>query len=184
MKRLVLTGILTVAVAAMAQAQPPAGQAGSGQGTQTPPAGQQAGEKAGQQGEKAGQATAAKVAAGTRLGTVRIPRRVLANGEALPAGSYQLRVTDETAKPASGQTPEAERWVEFLQGGKVRGRELASVVPDSEIAQVAEGTARPARGGHRVDLLKAQKYWRVWVNKGGNNYLIHLPPAEKAKTGK
>ncbi len=114
---------------------------------------------------------------GLSLGSVRLARRVMANGEPLASGTYMLRVTDEAAKPASGQTPGSERWVEFVQSGQVKGRELASVVSDTEIAQVAEGPAKPARGGVRVDLLKSKTYWRIWANKAGNNYLIHLPPA-------
>ena len=113
-----------------------------------------------------------------RLGTIRLPRNVMADGKPLPAGTYQLRLTGEEATPVPpGQTPGAERWVEFLRGGKVVGRELATVVPDSEIAQIAEGHGKPARNGQRVDLLKSQKYWRVWMHRGENHYLIHLPPA-------
>ncbi len=119
-------------------------------------------------------------AAQPRLGTIRLPRNVMADGKPLPAGTYQLRLTGEEASPTpAGQTPGAERWVEFLRAGKVVGRELATVVPDSEIAQIAEGHGKPARNGQRVDLLKTQKYWRVWMHRGTNHYLIHLPPAEK-----
>jgi hypothetical protein len=111
------------------------------------------------------------------LGSVRVPRRVMADGKPLPAGTYQLRVTPETATPVPpGQTARLERWVEFLQGGQVKGREVASIVPEDEIAQVAQGP-KPARGGQRVEMLKGNDYLRIWVNKGGNNYLIHLPPA-------
>ena len=40
------------------------------------------------------------------LGEVRIPRDVRAGGEALPAGTYQVRVTEAPATPqAAGQTP-------------------------------------------------------------------------------
>ena len=180
MKSLFLTGILTVAAAGVGvQGAWPSGSA-------APPLIQS--QSTAQETEKQPPTKASagqKAAAGNNLGSVRLPRRVTANGQPLAAGTYQLRLTEETAKPAPGQTPESERWVEFLQGGQVRGRELASVVPDTEIAQVAEGPGKPARNGHRVDLLKAQKYWRVWVNRGGNNYLIHLPPADgPAKTGK
>jgi len=115
-----------------------------------------------------------------RLGTIRLPKNVMADGKPLPAGTYQLRLTGEEASPTPpGQTPGAERWVEFLRGGKVVGRELATVVPDSEMGQIAEGHGKPAPNGQRVDLLKAQKYWRVWMHRGANHYLIHLPPADK-----
>lgn len=167
MKRLFLTGILTAALAGMAYAQAPAEQSAKPATTAA-----KAGATSAQGGSKA--------AAGNNLASIRLPKRVTANGQPLAAGNYQVRLTDETAKPVAGETPESERWVEFVQGGTVKGKELASVIPDAEISQVAEGPGKPARNGHRVDLLKTQKYWRVWINKGGNNYLIHLPPADAA----
>ena len=40
------------------------------------------------------------------LGTVRIPRRVMANGAALAAGTYRVRLTAQQSQPeAVGQTP-------------------------------------------------------------------------------
>jgi hypothetical protein len=111
------------------------------------------------------------------LGTVRIPRAVMADGKPLKPGSYQGRLTAQEAKPdAVGQTEKMERWVEFLQGGKVVGREVVSIVPGAEIAQVADGTP-PRPGGSKVELLKGNDYIRVWINRGGTHYLIHLPVA-------
>jgi hypothetical protein len=109
------------------------------------------------------------------LGTVRLTRSVTADGKPLAAGSYQVRLTPEEAKPAvPGQLEKLERWVEFVQRGQVRGREVVSIVPQSEIAQVADG--RPPRaGGSKVELLKGNDYLRVWINRGGTHYLIHLP---------
>ena len=46
---------------------------------------------------------------------------------------------------------------------------------DADIAQVAEGPGKPAKGGTRVDTLKGGDYVRVWINRGANHYLIHLP---------
>jgi len=51
---------------------------------------------------------------------------------------------------------------------------VVSIVPDSDIAQIAEGP-KPPKGGYRVDTLKGNDYVRVWINKQGNNYLIHFP---------
>jgi hypothetical protein len=68
-------------------------------------------------------------------------------------------------------------WVEFVQGGQVRGREVASIVPESEIAQVADRGA--PRNSARVELLKGEDYLRVWINRAGNHYLVHLPVAKK-----
>src|ERR1700675_2357438 len=68
----------------------------------------------------------------TVLGSVHIGKAVKADGQPLPAGTYQLRVTDAVATPpAAGQTPQYERWAEFLQGGQVKGREVVTIVtPD------------------------------------------------------
>ncbi len=112
----------------------------------------------------------------TSLGSVRIGRAVMANGERLPAGTYQVRLTGETAGPAAGQTTDLHRWVEFVRGGQVRGREVVSVVPQAEIKDVAKGPA-PGAGSARVEMLKGDDYLRIWIHRGGNHYLIHLPPA-------
>jgi hypothetical protein len=109
------------------------------------------------------------------LGTVRIPRAVKAGGDALAAGSYEVRVTDTPATPAApGQTPQYERWAEFLRGGKVVAREVVTVVPNADISQVAE-MRPPAPGSSRTDVLKGNDYLRLWVNRGGNHYLVHFP---------
>jgi hypothetical protein len=63
--------------------------------------------------------------------------------------------------------------VEFVQGGDVKGRELASVVPSAEVAQVVKGTP-PAPGSSKVELLRGGEYLRIWTNRGGTHYLIHL----------
>ena len=113
----------------------------------------------------------------TALGAVAIPRSVLANGERLAAGTYQLRLTDESAQPESaGQLPALNRWVEFVQGGEVRGREVVSIVPPDEIGDVA-GAGTPSPGTSLVQMLKDNEYVRIWINQGGTHYLIHLPPA-------
>ena len=108
------------------------------------------------------------------LGAVRIPRAVKADGQALAAGTYQIRVTQTEAQPpAPGQTPQYERWAEFLQGGQLKGREVVTVVPGSDISQVAEARP-PASGGQRVEVLKGGDYLRLWLNRGGTHYLIHF----------
>ncbi len=110
----------------------------------------------------------------TSLGSVALKKGVMADGKPLAAGSYVVRLTSDEAKPATGQSVGAERWVEFVQKGQVKGREVVSIVPDSDIAQIAEGP-KPPKGGYRVDTLKGNDYVRVWINKQGNNYLIHFP---------
>jgi hypothetical protein len=112
----------------------------------------------------------------TSLGSVALKKGVMADGKPLAAGSYVVRLTGDEAKPATGQSAGAERWVEFVQKGQVKGREVVSIVPDSDIAQIAEGP-KPPKGGYRVDTLKGNDYVRVWIDKQGSNYLIHFPVA-------
>ena len=111
------------------------------------------------------------------LGKVKLPRAVTADGKALPAGTYDVKLTAQAAKPtAVGTTETLERWVEFAQGGTVKGREVVSIVPQAEIKMVVKD-APPAANGSKVQVLKGNEYLRVWINKAGNHYLIHLPAA-------
>src|SRR5262245_16850509 len=73
--------------------------------------------------------------AGDSLGTVRLPQNVMANGQALPAGTYTARLSSENVSPVVGQPADSSRWVEFVQGGQVRGRELATVVAPADVKQ-------------------------------------------------
>ena len=126
----------------------------------------------------AGSQTAGAVPAGeTSLGTVTLPRTVMADGKPLMRGAYQVRLSADAPSPAvAGQS--MERWVEFVQGGEVKGREVASVVPAGEWEQLyGESGPRPSTGGTRVEMLKGDDYLRVWINRGGVNYLIHMPPS-------
>jgi len=108
------------------------------------------------------------------LGTVELPRRVMADGRALAAGTYDLRVTADSADPdAPGQLAVLERWVEFRQGDEVKGREVVSIVPQSEIDSIAK-SAPPGSGTSRVEMLKENEYLRVWVNQNNTHYFIHL----------
>ena len=113
-------------------------------------------------------------AAGTSLGSVTLTKKVLADGQPLAPGTYQVRLSGDDVKPAAGQTPDAERYVEFLKGGKVVGREMATIVTSADIAEVGKGL-KPVTGGARVELLKGNDYLRVWINRSGLNYIIHLP---------
>jgi hypothetical protein len=111
------------------------------------------------------------------LGSVSLPKSVKADGKPLPAGTYQVRLTPQQATPdAKGQTPPLERWVEFVKGGKVVGREVVTIVPQSEIALVQKDAPPPANGS-KVQTLKGGDYQRLWINKGGNHYLVHFPVA-------
>jgi hypothetical protein len=113
--------------------------------------------------------------AGTVIGTVRLSQPVLADGKPLAAGTYQVRLSADQPPAAVGLSPSASQWVEFVRSGRVAGRELASVVPASEIGQVAE-SQRPARNSSRVELLKGGDYIRVWINRGDSHYILNMPP--------
>ena len=107
------------------------------------------------------------------LGTVRLGRSVVADGKVLPTGSYTLRVGTAAVTPVIGQGPDSEKWVEFLQGGEVKGRELSSVIAATDVKAAVNGTP-PAVNSSKVELLRGGEYLRVWVNRGGYQYLIHL----------
>jgi hypothetical protein len=108
------------------------------------------------------------------LGSVHIPKGVKADGKDLPAGIYTVRLTADEAKPdAKGASQTLERWVEFVKGGKVEGREVVSIVPANESKLVQKDTPPPS-GGSKVETLKGGDYTRVWINKGGTYYLVHL----------
>ena len=108
------------------------------------------------------------------LGTVHIPQAVKADNKPLAAGTYQVRLTTDEAKPdATGTSGKLERWVEFVKNGKVAGREVVTIVPQNEVSMVQKDTP-PGKGASKVETLKGGEYMRVWINKGGNYYLIHL----------
>ena len=118
------------------------------------------------------------------LGSVRLPRAVTADGKPLAAGTYQVRLTAQPSKPdAVGATEELERWVEFVRGGTVAGREVVTIVPQGEIKMVVKD-APPPSGGSRVQVLRGNDYLRVWINRGGNHYLVHFPIAAAAPATK
>lgn len=110
----------------------------------------------------------------TSLGSVTLGKKVMADGKPLAPGTYQVRLTNDAPKPGVGQAPDAEKYVEFVRGGKVVGREVATVITKDDIGKVAKSKT-PAPGSSKVELLKGGEYYRVWINHGGNNYLINLP---------
>ena len=178
MKRLVLVGAIVSALGAGAYAQ------GAGSQDAPKPARKAAGasktgdQTAGHSAPKPQPPTEAPPAAPEgqiQLGTVSIPKGVNADGKPLPPGTYLVRVTADTAsQEAKGQTKALERWAEFVKGGKVVGREVVTIVPQSEISKVQKD-APPRPNSAKVETLKGGDYVRVWFNKGGNHYLMHLP---------
>lgn len=118
------------------------------------------------------------------LGTVTIPRAVTADGKPLARGQYSIRLTAQSAQPTvAGQLPDLNRWVEFVQGRTVRGREIVSIVPADEVGQTMPGPdlTDKSGAGARVQLLKGGDYLRVWITRQGVNYLIHLPTEAAVK---
>ena len=107
------------------------------------------------------------------LGSVTLSKKVMANGQPLAAGTYTVRLSNDNVTSVVGQSPDAEKWVEFVQGGQVKGKELATVVTGPDAKTVLKGKA-PAAGAAKVEELKGADYVRVWINKGGSTYLIHL----------
>jgi hypothetical protein len=111
------------------------------------------------------------------LGSVRLTTAVMADGKKLAAGTYQVRVTGQVASPdAKGQTPSLERWAEFMQGGQVKGREVVTIVPQSDLKLVEKDTP-PQANSSKFETLKGGDYTRLWINHGGNHYLVHFPVA-------
>jgi hypothetical protein len=107
------------------------------------------------------------------LGTVRITQAVTANGEPLAAGSYQVRLTTESPAKVVGQTVAETRWVEFMRGTTVAGREVATLVSSDDMRTMAK---MPRKGGAvRTETLKGGDYLRVWITHAGQHVLIHLP---------
>ena len=164
MKHVLMVGVLVVAGAVAATAQTSKSNAGAD----------------GHTAPKVQPATAPSPAApagDVALGSVHFAKGVKADGKALAAGTYQVRLTGQAANPpAKGQSDGLERWVEFTQGGQVKGREVVTIIPQSEIAQVQKDTP-PAANGSKVELLKGGDFVRVWIRKGANHYLLHLPTA-------
>ena len=158
MKNVVLAGALVVVLGALASAQTPAGHAAPKAQPLTAP-------------------SPATPSGDVALGSVHLPKRVKADGKTLPAGTYQVRLTGDVPAPsAAGESQGLERWAEFVQGGAVKGREVVTIIPQSEIGHVQKDTP-PRANSSKVETLKGGDYLRVWINRGGNSYLIHLPPA-------
>ena len=109
------------------------------------------------------------------LGTVRLTQPVLAHGQPLAPGTYEVRLTDESLPPNPGQSPDAVRVVEFVKDGQVIARDAAEVM-------MAEGSAVGTAGGAgaskaRVEMLKGGEFVRVSAAREGKRYLIYLPVA-------
>ena len=94
-------------------------------------------------------------------------------GDAMATRYY---AASEAARELGISLDTLRRWD---RSGKIRVRRDSAnrrVVPASEVGKIAKGP-RPKGNGSRVDTLKGGDYVRVWIAKGGNNYIINMPPA-------
>jgi hypothetical protein len=121
-----------------------------------------------------GLASERAVADGNVLTTVRIPTAVLANGAPLPAGTYDIRLTQDQPVPHAGQSRDAQRWVEFVADGKVIAREVAEVLQDHYLPAIG-ASSLPVRSGTRVDILKGGEFLRISVKRDRERFLIYMP---------
>ena len=111
------------------------------------------------------------------LGSVHIPKGVKADGKAL-RGRHLSGAADaaDTATPdAKGQTGIARalgRVREGRQGRRPRGRHDH---PAGRDRARSRRTRRRKANSSKVETLKGGDYVRLWINKGGNHYLVHFP---------
>jgi hypothetical protein len=109
------------------------------------------------------------------LGTVRITQPVLAHGQPLAPGTYEVRLTNESLPPNPGQSPDAVRVVEFVKDGQVIARDAAEVMTAEGSVVGTAGSAGSSKP--RVEMLKGGEFVRVSAMHDGMRYLIHLPVA-------
>jgi hypothetical protein len=108
------------------------------------------------------------------LGTVRITQPVMAGGQILEPGTYEMRLTGEHVDPLPGQSADAEQMVEFVKDGRVMARDVAQVMPGpASVVGTSGGASPPAR----VERLKADDFVRVSMNREGERFLVFLPIA-------
>jgi hypothetical protein len=105
---------------------------------------------------------------------VTITQQVMADGKPLPAGTYELWITDERPDVKAGAPSENQRVVEFAQNGKVVAREIAEVFRQGEPQAVGtSGTSGASRA--RTEMLRGGEFLRVSINDPDGRFLIHLP---------
>jgi hypothetical protein len=109
------------------------------------------------------------------MATVNIPAGLMAGGKPLPAGRYEVIITDEHPATESGTPSENQRWVEFVQNGTVVAREIAEVFGAADRPVGTSGAAGGTRAQAVVQTLRGGEFVRVAINAGGARFLIHLP---------
>ena len=113
------------------------------------------------------------------MATVRVPGGMMAEGKPLPAGTYEVVITDERPAVEAGTPSDNQRWVEFVQNGKIVAREIAEVSLANE-RPVGTSGSRPGSNDARavVQTLRGGEFVRIAVNAGDARYLIHLPQSQ------
>ena len=122
-----------------------------------------------------GAGVAAAQSASMTLGTIRITQSVLAHGQPLAPGTYDVRLTGESLPPNPGQSPDAVRVVEFVKDGQVIARDAAEVMTAE--GSVVGTAGRAGSSKPRVEMLKGGEFVRVSATRDGMRYLIYLPMA-------
>ena len=104
--------------------------------------------------------------------TVQITQQVMVDGKPLPAGTYEIWVTNERPDVGAGTTANGQRYVELAQNGQVVARTIAEVFPRR--ASEAVGTSGGATRA-RVEMLRGNEFLRVSFNDADGRYLLHFP---------
>ena len=102
--------------------------------------------------------------------TVRLTQTVMAEGQPLMPGTYEIVVLDQTVAGA-------QRRVDILQNGKVVAHETAEMFG---AAERPVGTSGSTSSRAAVQTLKGGEFVRIAFNGGGARYLIHLPTGSQA----
>ena len=74
----------------------------------------------------------------------------MADGKPLAAGTYRYAQRLESPKPGAGQTPESERYVEFVRGGKVMDAKWRRSCRRPRSKRSADSKRQPAAGTSRA----------------------------------
>ena len=106
--------------------------------------------------------------------TVRLTQSVLADGQPLMPGTYEVVVLDQSGDGA-------QRRVDILQNGTVVAHETAEMFTTAERPVGTSGSLSGHTGSRAaVQTLKGGEFVRVAFNGAGARYLIHLPTGSQA----
>jgi hypothetical protein len=107
---------------------------------------------------------------------VTITESVMASGQPLAPGTYEIWITEERPDTGAGAPSANQRVVEFAQNDKVVAREIAEVFPRNTGRRDTVGTSgSTAPASARVEKLRGGEFVRVSVNDAEGRFLIHLP---------